>query len=153
MMKKIICVLSIFFVMFGITGCKDTEEYEVKGTFYSLQEAYDEGLLTVENLQSIADYLNNGTLPDDVLSLSNERSIKQAYLTKILLKVHQNGTPLFPDATISDVILLGYYGTYNGAIAIRISDKYTDYGAVDIELTVEGVIFTYSGAPIIIWQA
>ncbi len=29
------------------------------GQFYTLQEAYDNELLTVENLQSIADQLNN----------------------------------------------------------------------------------------------
>ena len=38
------------------------------GQFYTLREAYDNGLLTVENLQSIADFSNNGTMPADKLS-------------------------------------------------------------------------------------
>lgn len=47
------------------------------GQFYTLQEAYDNELLTVENLQSIADQLNNWTLPADDLSSKIDRVIKQ----------------------------------------------------------------------------
>ena len=47
------------------------------GQFYTLQEAYDNELLTVETLQSIADQLNNWTLPADDLSSKIDRVIKQ----------------------------------------------------------------------------
>ena len=60
MKRKIISILVViltFTVLFCLTACtqeEETPEY-IEGAFYSLQEAYDNGWITEENLQSIAD--------------------------------------------------------------------------------------------------
>jgi hypothetical protein len=135
---------------------------EGAGMFYTLQEAYDEGWLTQDNLRSIAHYQSAGEdepnftpTPMNPKVLSNEaiEAIKEEYLKGLLAATHQDGTLLFPNATISDVYFLAYYGTYGGVIAIKISDEFSGYAGVVVELVVAGVTFTYSGVPVSIWKA
>lgn len=77
MIKKILFTLIavLLFGFSGFTACG--KEEKSTGQFYTLQEAYDNELLTVENLQSIAYQLNNWTLPADDLSSKIDRVIKQ----------------------------------------------------------------------------
>lgn len=126
---------------------------EVIGMFYSLQEAYDDGLLMVDDLQSIANYQNTGTLCATELSADAISAIKETYLEHLFSQTHSDGTLMFPDATKSDITILGHYGTYNEAIALKICDKYSSYTDEEKEIIVAGISIIYSGAPIDIWQA
>jgi hypothetical protein len=47
------------------------------GTFYTIQKAYNDGLLTSADLQSIADHHKNGTSPSDGLSADVVNAIKK----------------------------------------------------------------------------
>lgn len=132
------------------------------GTFYSLQKAYDDGLLTVDDLRSIAYYQSGGNDEPDILptpknpeSLNDEteQAIKETHMVILRTQTHLDGTPMFPYAKLADITVLGYYGTYTGAIAIKISDSYSDYPAVVKGLEVAGVTLTYSGAVVTIWKA
>ncbi len=135
---------------------------ENMGAFYSLQKAYDDGLLTIDDLRSVAYYQSGGDNKSDIvpitkspenLSDEKEQAIMETYMVVLRAQTHNDGTPMFPYAKIADITVLGYYGTYNGAIAIKISDSYSGYPAVVKELEVAGVIFTYSGAVVTIWKA
>ncbi len=126
---------------------KETEQ--MAGTFYTLQEAYDEGWLTKEDLQNIADHFNNDTTPIDILSTVLQGAIKEMRVE--LLHAHNSGSML--SATKDDVTIVKYYGTYDNAIAVVITDIYSVYGqASTAEYIVEGIPFYNYGAPeILIW--
>ncbi|MBE7078782.1 MAG: hypothetical protein E7380_02840 [Clostridiales bacterium] len=85
------------------------------GSFYSLEEAYENGWLIEEDLEGIADIYNNkkdcayvaGDLP-----LNIENSIKHTYLEDLREDV--------PQAKIENVELRKYYGTYGDCIVVNI---------------------------------
>jgi hypothetical protein len=153
-MKVIAIVAIMLFGVVALTACTSEEdEIVAKGTFYSLQEAYDEGLLTVENLQSIADYHNNDiSYPEDLDDFVSE-SIKKAWAELI----RTDETNPIPEATAEEFVLT-YYGTYNNCIVVIL-----DYGIhIDqvippVTVTVGGVSFyyaqpRYSGYSIVCWK-
>jgi len=57
------------------------------------------------------------------LSEETETKIKQDYLDCILLE-------RVPEASLDDVFIFEYYGTFSGCSVVRISDRYTMYLAV-----------------------
>lgn len=155
MQKKmsVIAVIAIMlFGIFGIAGCTLEEDNIVaKGTFYSLQEAYDEGLLTFENLQCIADYHNNGiSYPeelDDCVSESVKRTWAESLRTDVI-------NPR-PEVNAEEIVITKYYGTYNNCFVVIL-----DYGthadvSIPVTDTVGGVSFIY-GHPrysIVCWKS
>lgn len=155
-LKMMVILIIVAVISLSIVACVDKEE--AKGVFYSLQEAYDNGILTVEDLQNIAYYQNgenNETdfvpLPKDPAHLSDEtiKDIKQTHLVAL----HTRASARCPKAKIDDIAVLEYYGTYNGAVAVKVSDIYSNYPAIVKELEVSGVKFIYSGPVVRIWQA
>ncbi|MDE7454442.1 MAG: hypothetical protein K2M64_01280 [Clostridia bacterium] len=162
MTKKIIRLISTIVLITLILGCVMvvvmgcTEE--VNGRFYRLQEAYDEGLLTQEDLLNIAYYHNGGIkgnedlFPEnyvpkqkDNLDNSVTRKVKQGYLNQFYSKDE--------NTSIDDVTILQYYGTYNGCVAVMISDEYSGVSTAIVELTVANVWIKFmDGREIIIWK-
>lgn len=166
MVKKMKAIAIVALMLFGVvalTACTPEEdEIVAKGTFYSLQEAYDKELLTIDDLRSIAHYQSAGEdepnfvptpMNPEVLSSETIEAIKKTYLVALRLATHQDGTFMFPNATIDDVNFFGYYGTYGNAVAIKISDEFSGNAGVVLELVVVGVTFTYSGVPVAIWKS
>jgi hypothetical protein len=47
-----------------------------------------------------------------------------------------------PKATVNDIWVAGYYGTYNGVIAVRFGDFF-EHADVETEESVAGINFTY----------
>lgn len=125
------------------------------GTFYSLKKAYDEGLLKVAELQSIADYVNNNSLPEDVLSAEKSKTIKETWLKEMHDYGRECEIGVYLVATIDDITIHNYYGTYNNAVAIIYTDIYHGSGAVSPGGdTIGGVYFdNYEPAEISIWIA
>lgn len=149
-------------VKVALDAIDEVPQEENMGTFYSLQKAYDDGLLTLDDLRSIAHYQSGGKDESDIVPILKnpenlddeiEQAIKETYMVVLRAQTHLDGTPMFPYAKISDITVLGYYGTYNGAIAIKISDNYSNYPNVVKELEVGGIVFTYSGPFVTIWKA
>lgn len=120
---------------------------EGTGMFYTLQEAYDKALLTVDDLESIA-YYRSTEYPES-LSAEVKQVIKE---TKADIIRTRASNPII-EAQASDISIIGYYGTYNDCIAIVLNDSFTDYPDVMREETIAGVTFDYSGARISIWKA
>ena len=137
----IITVISLSAILCACTQEEETPEY-IEGAFYSLQEAYDNGWITEENLQSIADlYHNKQTASEIDISEAVSYSIRKTY-------AEQWKTPL----DIEDVFY-EYYGEYNGCFAVYVSAKdMAVSGDVEIE-TIGNVSITYTdGGRIKIWK-
>ena len=144
-MKAIAIVALILFGVVALTACTPEEdEIVAKGTFYSLQEAYDKELLTIEDLQSIASFPNSDP---EQLNTEVAINIKEAWAKTIRTR---DINPIL-EATVDDIMIIGYFGTYNECVAVRLNDSFTDYPDVVREVIVAGVTFVYSGASIIIW--
>ena len=78
-MKKIkLCVILValllgVLVVFGVAGCGPD-----MGAFYTLQEAYDGGFLTKDDLETIAYYLNEGIAYPEALDSRTDQAIREA---------------------------------------------------------------------------
>lgn len=111
------------------------------GIFYSLQDAYDQGLLTIHDLQSIANYLNNGLVNADVLNAEVEKAIKETAAKDMrndkLNPIHE---------AMAEGFTVQYYGTYNGGIAVLLSNRYLNYSTEELDITIDvaGVRFKYN---------
>ena len=109
----IITVISLSAVLCACTQEEETPEY-IEGAFYSLQEAYDNGWITEENLQSIADlYHNKQTAPEIDISEAVSYSIRKTFADEW-------------KASVSDVSYK-YYGEYNDCFAVKVSAKDMHY--------------------------
>ena len=115
---------------------------------FTMEEAYEKGIITKENLQSIADLHNSYTsLPLSELDADVVKRIKITNLYKINEAI----------ATIDDVILEGFYGVFGGdqsVYAVCTSYRYGGYLDDMMDLDIDGVIFYgYSGPAIAIYVA
>lgn len=111
------------------------------GTFYDIVGAYENNLLTKENLGTIAD-LYNGEKTEVITQ------VKTSYLNDFIKKNR-------PDATIQDVIIKEYLGTYSNSFVGILYDKenclFTDH---EFFYEVDGLNFSYSnGYPMLVWNA
>jgi len=114
---------------------------ELLGTFYTLQDAYTKGIVSDGDLQDIC---NNCITPNKP-KLDKQVELKILNDRLVNLKCRQT------EASLEDVSIYGYYGNYNNAYVIRLSDKFTDHPDVYEELKVGNVTFKYSGAPFLVW--
>ena len=110
------------------------------GTFYTLQEAYDNGWLTQADLQSIANYNNNGIPYPESLSDYIAKSIKKSWAKK-----EKEDNPA-TDITEEKVTICQYYGTYNDCVAVIVDEWGAQYIDIHAPYTVEigSVIFNYN---------
>ena len=145
-----------------VAGCGPEQQYaESIGTMCSLEEAYERGLMTQEDILSIAYYYNQGTDGNEELmgenyapkpmvpeTLDEERvnQIKRTYLNEVIA---------MPEGTFEHVIIRAYYGTYDESVVILITDDYHGYDYVfEPEHEIGGVWFyDYVGACLRVWRA
>ncbi|MCL2678460.1 MAG: hypothetical protein FWE85_05350, partial [Clostridiales bacterium] len=121
----------------------DAVEKEKKmGASYSLQEAFDKGLLTKEDLQNIAYYHNDDSMPvfPESLDAGIAEAIKRDFVH------HENCQDKAHEIEIK------YYGTYDDSVAVLIYCQLS-YAGVLYNETVDDVFFYY-GSPdkILIWK-
>lgn len=139
MAKKIIAIAVILIMVFSFAACDPPNGEEEEGMFYSLQEAYDEGLLMADDLKDIA-YYAFGTVndenSDDIehmpkpktpenLSEETERKIKENFAEKL----RNYGPYPMAETTAEGITIDNYCGTYNGSIAVDISYPYGPWGS------------------------
>ena len=135
-----------------------------EGQFYALSNAYNQGLLTNEDLREIAYYLY-GDHAEEMnleyhagLRMTVRSAIRDSYFYEYL-------EPYFPQAHLSDVIIEKYYGsyeyvyddfgdTYNDCVAVMINSDYNEYYDDAWEETVAGTVFRYgNGNRILLWKS
>jgi hypothetical protein len=156
-MQKKLCI-GLILIMSFILLCGCTDEVEKKGDFYTLQEAYDQGLLTKDALESIAYYQNGGSDDENFvpipknpeeLSEETENAIKE---TRVYDIRNDSQEPI-KKAKTDDVSITQYYGTYNTCVAVMLDEAYYAYDAALWDVTIGGIPFHYKdGNRIIIWK-
>ncbi|MGN1104201.1 MAG: hypothetical protein ACI4QI_04920 [Candidatus Coproplasma sp.] len=120
-------IISLLITIFCFGGCNKS-----CGKFFSLDEAYEQGLISVEQLQEIADYHNDGkdcpTLLDDKIA----NAIKETAAADLVaeLKYHGNNSEIVKPDYFS---ILHYYGNYNSCYAVMIYNPFVDYAAVVVD--------------------
>lgn len=120
------------------------------GTFCSLEEAYDNHLLTVEDLERIANYYNKNE--SIVVSLKSEvsseiiESIKYTYLVMLREQVIE--------ANIDGIHITAYYGTYGNSLVVGIQDDWIDHDLkFEAEYFIGGVLFKdYAEITVSVWK-
>ena len=145
-----IIFLVVIVMALSFTACTKPE-----GSFYTLNEAYDNGWLTTEDLKSTAFYYRGDAdtgfvakpKNPETLSAETESAIKQAYLE--VLKERK------PEATIDNVWIAEYYGTYGDVVVVKVWDDCFMYDLIFIpEVTIGGVLFrNYSEREVYVWKA
>ena len=144
---KFLILWTALCMLFFLAACKK-EGDELIGTFFTLQEAYDGGWLTVDDLRSIADYHNDNIEFPEALDLGIEQAVKETAAEAIRTRLSNP----FREAIAGDVSIVGYYGTFNDCVAVLLHDTFTDYPCVIWEESITGVTFIISGANILIWK-
>ena len=155
-----VCVPLVAAVL--VAGCTPEQQYAASvGNFYSLEEAYENGWLTQEDILSIAYYYNQGTdgneelmgenyapkpIVPETLDEARVNQIKRTYLNEVIA---------MPEGSFEHVFIRAYYGTYHENIVIHITDDYHGYDYVfEPEHEIGGVRFYhYVGAFLRVWRA
>ncbi len=154
----------------GLTACENFDLKEYKSEAKKELDTYleNKSIEDLENLETIlADISNSKQIIDDATSKSNVDAavakakdaidgivenivlqVKHTYIERFLKEEH-------PEATVTDVIVTSYLGTYNGSFVAVLNDKFhklfTEYV---IPLKFEGFNFSYSnGYPIRVWNS
>lgn len=151
--------LSLVFVLAG-AGCSPEETYaRSEGVFYSLEEAYEDGRLTQDDLKNIAYYYHEAQEADlldetftsspkdpETLSAVTEYKIKRTYLNDVIG---------MEDGSFEHVFIYGYYGTYGGNVVVAVTDDYHGYDyVIEPQYDVGGVTFyRYVAAYLRVWRA
>ena len=118
----------------------------ILGNFYTLQEAYDGGMLTVEDLQVIAEYLEKNVSAPEEINPGIIKKIKEVAARNLREKEN------YEDAKAEDFTITKYYGTYNGCVAFKIENIHFLHPAVCVDETIAGVEFHYpTPVKIIVW--
>ena len=139
---------------------------ELAGTFYTVTEAYNRGYLTRDEIESIAyyhleqysflkgeteeDYSPLPKIPEE-LSEVRQAAIKQAHTDYHYKNGDLDRIEKFLGEKLT-VSILGYYGTYNGCIAVMTTDNFTGYtGALWTETVANVNILYNDGNRIMVW--
>ena len=117
------------------------EAMELVGELFSLQEAYNNKIITVNEIKKIAAC----NFEVEELESKIQYAIKKLYLES--LKDSD-----YPNKKIEDISILHYYGQYGNCYVVQIIDAYADFPAVELECVVAGIVVKYSGPPIIVWE-
>lgn len=147
------------------TGCTSEQRYsESVGTFYTLEEAYEAGFLTRDDLMSIAYYHNGGRQNNESVMAEDyapKPKVPKELSEEISLKIRNTAAYDFrndesvnaPKAVADDFKIIEYCGTYNHCVAIMMTDNYTGYtGALHTDIISE-ISFCYNGGnEIKIWK-
>lgn len=155
MKKAITLILSIMMLccVFAIfAGCSDEEqrpvmqstddnssENSIQEPIYTLKQAYSNGLLTHEDLQTISDCFYDGIACLESLDEDVVNSIKKVYAERI------SSDEYYSKVTADDIIICNYYGIYNGyAIAmVKISCAHDASYKPDLPYEIDGLTFYY----------
>lgn len=143
--RTLLCISIIFIMCLGtLCACNNNNNtdnnntrieseilyYPLYGDFYSLQAAFDDEYLTHENLESIANLVNNSSsLNIDTMPPKSLEIVKALYAS-----IYGVG---------SYAVNVKYYGEYNTCIAVEISSPSSDYPTLQSPIIIDNVTFIY----------
>jgi len=135
--------------------CADVVSY---GNFYTLQMAYDKGLITFEDLLDIAYFHGGGViLNGEVFNHTPRPKLPEELSTEMNRKIRQSHLArLCGWGELSagiDNISLDYYGTFNDAVALMVHDDYSDLHSTVTQIVVAEITFIFPNTnTIVIWM-
>ena len=128
------------------------EEFSNPAGIYSLQQAFDYGYLTKEDLEQIAYHINNQLSYPQPLESSIETAIKEA----AAYEIRNRKIEPFLNATADGFTIVEYYGKYSDCFVVRMRNDYDIY-PTDVPSWWEeigGVQFHFTGHDrIMVWKA
>lgn len=165
MKKFFIALISAIFsciTLFSFVGCSDNgsegqNEVQPQGTLLWLESAYSDGLISYDDLRSIAYYYNGESAEADfVPSPKNPEQLSAETIRKIKETYYYQADGFNKGASVDDVYVSGYCGTYNGYVVVEIgSGCDTGIGGEPMiyeEYEIDGVIF-YWYTPLRVWKS
>lgn len=118
------------------------------GTFCSLEVAYDLGYLTRDDLMCIAEIQNAWYYGNHDTSLSSEQAdpldedIAREIRETAAYACRTDSSPI-PQADYEDISINAYYGCYDGAYAVMVTDAFSGFDTAIWQINVGGVTFHY----------
>lgn len=142
--KIIIGVVTVMLFNCLFIGCGSTN-----GTFYTLNETYEDGLITRENMMNIAalrtgsvkTILNTAKSPWEFEEVDFTAVEPSSPLDNALKKKIVKDFKASKKDKMAECEIFGYYGTYGDYIAVEIRIRYVDieFPAVMRELSVDNI--------------
>ncbi len=119
----------LFAVMF--TSCAPPKQYsESVGELSSLEEAYENGWLTKDDLQEIADLHNANAQCAEQL----EEDIAELIKKEAAWKLKNDEENPIAEAKAEDFTILKYYGVYHqDCYVVMLDEPYFEFPAVDVD--------------------
>lgn len=155
-MSKIKFIFSLTVALFMLisisviaAGCAKKEK--ITGKFYTLQEAYEQDLLTKDDLRVIAGYHNAEKQYSERLNGEIAETIKRDWTKDIEEKFNEHIEKIDGETAL----IKKYYGSYNGCVAVIIECVNVQNPAVYNQIVVDvgGISFNYNdpGPRIMVW--
>lgn len=155
-LRAFIVITVAVLLVFSVVGCvkEETDDNWQEGSFYSLERAYELGLISREDLSQIAYYQNNKVDCPRQLTASEIADIKNTRAAELRKETDPAGVHTSPDAKAEDIAIDKYYGTYNGCHAVMLMDIYGNYSTALWTDEVDGIKLHYNdGNSILVWCA
>ena len=152
LLAMVFVILTVSLVV--LSGCGNY------GTFYSLTEAYEEGLITYEDLLSIAYYKNGGTRRNEDLMGEDYEPIPQEPLDKKIEKKIKKTEAYYlrkysniNEATADGITVKRFFGKYQNCYIIQVENSFTYSLAYVIDYwgIIGGVHFHETYTPLKVW--
>jgi hypothetical protein len=145
--KKIVAIVMVlglgFMAMFLLGACTggDDGDVEDRASFYTLRQAFNLGLITEEDVKSIAD--------------GSWREVQSAVLCDFIEAEIKWDWLINRNLNIGEARLLRYHGSYNGSVAVVMGDTRQRTTIVRlVTVRVAGIDFTWEHrSPIRIWKS
>lgn len=165
-MKRLLAILLTLTTLgcLGVSSCKNTQtqdpstERQAIGRFYTLQEAYDQGFITENDLKSIAYYNNGGRennedkIEEDFVSQPlNPKTIPADIQKNIKSDYIYYNDKLENTEKDSSVRINNYYGSYNDTYVLTLRGPF-GYAAVIKDFSVSGYKFYYTQEEFMVWR-
>ncbi len=121
---------------------KEVEVTNVKGKFYTFQEAYDKSILKVDDLKEIANHT-------DTYSAGLAYSVIPRRVYEMIENVYyEEANDGHYEWTLKDVYIRSLHGCYNGAYVVSVVDLTVSYTCDVAEEVVGGVTIVVSARPV-----
>lgn len=134
----VILLISLFVVL---TGCSNkTKDY---GKFYGLKDAYENEILTYEDLLSIA-YYNNDGISGNERVMSSDFKPKSIDVTLSDQLIHKIKSTIAKSSKEYDAYsVYAFYGIYHDVVVLKLSSSLESIPAVETEEYIEDIHFIY----------
>lgn len=114
----------------------DKVDINITADVMNIKDAYEFNKINKEQLQEIADILNGYKTPN--------QNTEDGHLLAIKVNALEELKKSYDEATLAD-INVNIYWRNGSSYVIKINDSFTEYPAVEDEITIDGITITYSG--------